>query len=476
MKFVKKGAAFFLSAALLFSTFTISANAAEQTGAQLGAVTDETVTGDIDGDGQVTMLDVITLQKHLAKVHMLTAEQIIAANFSSDGTVTVQDVTKMQKKIAAMDMAPSEEDEAVKVTGIKLDKIAASVYIGDKISVKATVVPADADDQAVTFRSSNEKVAAVNGSGQVTALSAGKAVITAASADGQQTAECEITVMAKSTLSFSGFKKMSGDKIVADQIHILTGTVKSNYPITSVCVRIKDTKMTKTVKIDKSKNVKSYDINPAFDDLMAFSQAGIGKHTLEVIATDSVTARAKTVFSYNYTVTAATASSSLKEYTYKGKTYLVPKGYSSAYLYDQRDYGKFVQGGTNVGCSATAEAIGASILYNKKITPTSSQIIWTGGGAGWGLATGRYYNCSVDSKLSRAYSELLKGKPSLVNTLSSSDHWVVIIGVSASAKKGSLRTSDFLIANPWGGTVETLSSYLSSTGRYIPNSYSMRCY
>lgn len=476
MKIAKKGAAFFLSAALLFGTFTISANAAGQTGEQSGAVTDEAVTGDLDGDGQVTLLDVITLQKHLAKVHMLTTEQIVAANFSSDGTVTVQDVTKMQKKIAAMDMAPAEEDKGVKVTAIKLDKIAASVYVGDKLSVKATVVPADADNPAVTFTSSNEKIAAVNSSGQVTALAAGKAIITVSSADGQQKAECELTVMEKSTLSFSGFKTMSGNKIVVDQIHTLTGTVKSNYPITSVCVRIKDTKMAKTVKIDKSKNVKSYDINPAFDDLMAFSLAGIGKHTFEVIATDSVTLNAKTVFTYNYTVTAAASSSSLKQYSYKNKTYFVPKGYSGSYLYDQRDYGKFMQGGTNVGCSATAEAIGASILYNKKITPNSSQIIWTGAGAGWGLATSRYYNCSVDSKLSRAYSELQKGKPSLVNTLGSSDHWVVIIGVSASAKKGNLSTSDFLIANPWGGTVETLSSYLSSTGRYIPSSYSMRCY
>lgn len=476
MKFTRRCAAFTLSAVLLFSAFPISANAADNDSRQTGAVTNEFVAGDIDRDGKLSVLDVITVQKHLAKVHILTKEQIIDAGFSNDGTVTVQDVTRMQKQLASMDLAPEEDagETLPEVTGVKLDKLGASIYVGTKITLNAAVSPAGTNVPSAEFSSSNEKVASVNENGLVTALSAGKATITAKAGD--KAAACEVTVMAKSSLTFSGFQKMSGDKIAVDKAHTLKGVIKSNYPITAVCVRISGTKMTKTVKFDAGKKVMSYDINPVFDSVIEFGRAGIGAQKLEVLATDTVQTKAKVVFSYNYTVTANTSSKNLKEFLYKNKTYLVPKGYSSGYLYDQRDYGKFNQGGTNVGCSATAEAIGASILYSKKITPTSSQIIWTGAGAGWGLAWQRYYNCSTASKLNKAYSELMEGKPSLINTLSSSDHWVTIIGVAATAKKGDLGGGDILIANPWGGTVTTLKEYLDSTGRYIPNSYSMRCY
>lgn len=476
MKITRRGAAFFLSAVALFSAFPISANAADIDSNQAGAVTGEDVSGDIDKDGKLTMLDVLTVQKHLAKIHILTKEQIIGAGFSSDGTVTVQDVTTMQKRLASMDLAPGEDNEEAlaEVTDIKLNKVDASIYVGTKLGLCATITPLDAGNRMVTFASSNEKIASVDESGLVTALAPGHATITAKAGD--KTAACEITVKAKSSLTFSGFQKMSGNKIAVDKAFTLKGVVKSNYPITAVCVRISGTKMTKTVKFDPNKKVMSYDINPVFDSVINFSRAGIGKQTLEVLATDTVQTKAKVVFSYDYTVTSNTYSKNLKEILYKNKTYLVPKGYSTAYLYDQRDYSKFNCGGTNVGCSATAEAIGASILYGKKITPVSSQIIWTGAGAGWGLASQRFYNCSTASKLNKAYSELMDGKPSLINTLGSSDHWVTVIGVAAAANKGDLGCGDILIANPWGGTVSTLKEYLDSTGRYIPNSYSMRCY
>lgn len=163
--------------------------------------------------------------------------------------------------------------------------------------------------------------------------------------------------------------------------------------------------------------------------------------------------------------------------TVDGVKYELCDNYSSSYLYDQRDYSKFVSGGSNVGCSATAEAIGASMYYGKTIKPDDSQIGWISGvGATFWLADVRYYNISVSSKLSIAYNQLKKGNPSIINTLNYSDHWVTIIGVKPTANPNSLKTSDFLIANPWGGTLSNLDSYLSSTGRYIPNSYSMRTY
>lgn len=162
--------------------------------------------------------------------------------------------------------------------------------------------------------------------------------------------------------------------------------------------------------------------------------------------------------------------------TYNGVQYKVCDNYSSSYFYDQCDYSKFNEGSTNVGCSATAEAIGASMYYGKKIAPDDSKIIWTAWGAGFGLADVRYYNMSTTDKLKIAYTQLQKGNPTIINTLSSSDHWVTIVGVKTSANSSNLQASDFLIVNPWGGTLWNLGSYLSSTGRYIPYSYSIRAY
>ena len=68
--------------------------------------------------------------------------------------------------------------ESIKVSGDK------SVNAGKQITLKATVLPADADNKAVTWTSSNPSVATVNSAGIVTGKKIGKATITATSADG----------------------------------------------------------------------------------------------------------------------------------------------------------------------------------------------------------------------------------------------------------------------------------------------------
>ena len=68
--------------------------------------------------------------------------------------------------------------ESIKVSGDK------SVNAGKQITLKATVLPADADNKAVTWTSSNPSVATVNSAGVVTGKKIGKATITATSADG----------------------------------------------------------------------------------------------------------------------------------------------------------------------------------------------------------------------------------------------------------------------------------------------------
>ncbi|MDO5123567.1 MAG: dockerin type I domain-containing protein [Eubacteriales bacterium] len=55
--------------------------------------------GDVNGDGKVNILDVTTVQKHLAKMEV-AAYNPIAADVNRDGKVNVADVSKLQKILA----------------------------------------------------------------------------------------------------------------------------------------------------------------------------------------------------------------------------------------------------------------------------------------------------------------------------------------------------------------------------------------
>ena len=75
--------------------------------------------------------------------------------------------------------------------GISLDRTSANMQIGDSLTLKATVEPTESLD-TVTWSSSDNTVATVDTTGKVTAVGAGKAIITANA--GKQTATCEVTV------------------------------------------------------------------------------------------------------------------------------------------------------------------------------------------------------------------------------------------------------------------------------------------
>ncbi|MDL2308029.1 Ig-like domain-containing protein [Bacteroidales bacterium OttesenSCG-928-C03] len=79
------------------------------------------------------------------------------------------------------------------VTGVSLSKSTLSLKVGDSETLTATVSPDDADDKAISWKSSDNSVATVS-SGKVTGVAAGKATITVTTNDGGKTATCEVTV------------------------------------------------------------------------------------------------------------------------------------------------------------------------------------------------------------------------------------------------------------------------------------------
>ena len=84
---------------------------------------------------------------------------------------------------------------SLKATGISIDRTEATLERDATLQLTATVMPEDAGDKSVTWSSGNSKVATVDGSGLVTAVAAGTAIIRATTNDGSNlTAECQVTV------------------------------------------------------------------------------------------------------------------------------------------------------------------------------------------------------------------------------------------------------------------------------------------
>ncbi len=82
----------------------------------------------------------------------------------------------------------------VSVTGVKLNQTSASLAPGEKVTLTATVSPANATNKKVTWSSNNTGVAVVDSKGVVTAKGTGSATITVKTEDGSKTATAVISV------------------------------------------------------------------------------------------------------------------------------------------------------------------------------------------------------------------------------------------------------------------------------------------
>ncbi len=82
----------------------------------------------------------------------------------------------------------------VSVTGVSLNKTAATLAIDETLMLTATVLPENATNKGITWSSNKTSVATVSSNGLVTAKSVGSATITAKTRDGSYSALCNITV------------------------------------------------------------------------------------------------------------------------------------------------------------------------------------------------------------------------------------------------------------------------------------------
>lgn len=87
-------------------------------------------------------------------------------------------------------------DTTVHVGSVVYDQQSATVKVGATNQVIARVVPANAADKSLTYKSSDDKIATVSTDGTITGVKVGKAIITATSNDGSKTANLTVTVNA----------------------------------------------------------------------------------------------------------------------------------------------------------------------------------------------------------------------------------------------------------------------------------------
>lgn len=99
---------------------------------------------------------------------------------------------ELEKAAAGLTQIPAP---VVKVTGVKLaQKSAVLSAKGASIKLKATVLPENASDKSVTWKSKDKKIATVDAKGKVTAVGNGSTRITVTTKDGKKTAECTVKV------------------------------------------------------------------------------------------------------------------------------------------------------------------------------------------------------------------------------------------------------------------------------------------
>lgn len=121
------------------------------------------------------------------------------ATVSSNGLITAKKKGTATITVTATDGSGKSASCAVivkqPVTGIQITPNGFTLVKGDVKDLKANVSPADADNPAVIWTSSNTNIAAVSSKGQVTAVNEGSCVITATCKDNASiSASCTIVV------------------------------------------------------------------------------------------------------------------------------------------------------------------------------------------------------------------------------------------------------------------------------------------
>ncbi len=115
------------------------------------------------------------------------------------------------------------------VSGVALDRSTLTMEIGDTYRLTAIITPSNAQNRAVTWSSSNTRIASVDTTGRVQAVRVGQAMIRVTTVEGGYTASCLVTVVEESTGG-------DGTASCAQVYNCLVDCDSSNQSCTDACV------------------------------------------------------------------------------------------------------------------------------------------------------------------------------------------------------------------------------------------------
>ena len=140
------------------------------------------------------------IEKALAakKINSKQALQLLAIALKllkKDGKARYPKLSTLLVALSKRSTSPSSSSpsQTVPVTGVKLDATSIGMHSEQSAWLKATVLPENASNTAVTWSSANPSIAKVDANGKVTGVSAGVTTVTV-KADGGYTASCRIVV------------------------------------------------------------------------------------------------------------------------------------------------------------------------------------------------------------------------------------------------------------------------------------------
>jgi len=150
------------------------------------------VRGDANSDGEVDLVDLVQLRKHLVDwknpntgiVENKTGVNLSAIDMNGDEKISLTDLVRLRKIIV-------EYEENIFL--IKTDKDNVNLKVGESKEIKYYVYPSSVSDKNVTWTSSNTSVATVN-NGVIKAVGVGDAVITVTTNNSNKQATIKVIV------------------------------------------------------------------------------------------------------------------------------------------------------------------------------------------------------------------------------------------------------------------------------------------
>lgn len=150
-------------------------------------------TGSMSLEAAIDMIEKALAAKKINSKQALQLLAIALKLLKKDGKARYPKLSTLLVALSKRSTSPSSPSQTVPVTGVKLDATSIGMHSEQTAWLKATVLPENASNTAVTWSSANPSIAKVDANGKVTGVSAGVTTVTV-KADGGYTASCKIVV------------------------------------------------------------------------------------------------------------------------------------------------------------------------------------------------------------------------------------------------------------------------------------------